>query len=186
MTRHREVYYVEYEEDFGLSGLSGKLCSAKGARPDPSAVLELAAVTAHDEEDHQLGRDVRILLESPVPDEVVRAVWPAVTGGSFGPGDHGIGAREWLRMLAEASLVDVLAETESQGSVLPEGELRACVLAEIRSAEPAVRSIVPLPQVVSMLRRIVDEPTPTSASGCSCVCSRRTRCRWTRTSTTGC
>ncbi|MEU6371237.1 hypothetical protein ABZ876_37555 [Streptomyces sp. NPDC046931] len=74
MTRHREVYYVEYEGDFGLSGLSGKLCSAKGSRPDPSAVLELAAETAREEEDHQLGRDVRLLLESDVPCEVVRAV----------------------------------------------------------------------------------------------------------------
>lgn len=157
MTRHREVYYVEYEEDFGLSGLSGKLRFAKGCRPDPLSVLELAAETARDQEDHQLGKDVRLLLESPVPDEVVRVVWPAVTGGGFDPGDHGIGAREWLRMLAEVSPVDVPEETKPQASVLPEGELRSCVLAEIRSAEPAVRSTVPLPQVVSTLRRIVDE-----------------------------
>ncbi|WBO63817.1 hypothetical protein [Streptomyces camelliae] len=157
MARQREQYGRFYEEDFGLSGLGGKLCSGKRPRPTPPAVLELAAEAVRDEEDHQLGRDVRLLLESPVPDEVISVVWPAVTGGNFDPGDHGIGARDWLRMVAEVSRVDVPDKTEAQQPGLPEGELRACVLAEIRSAEPALRSTLPLPRVVSTLRQIVDE-----------------------------
>ncbi|MDK1346470.1 hypothetical protein QNO09_24825 [Streptomyces sp. 378] len=46
MTRHREVYYVDHEGDFGLTGLAGALSSVTGPRLDAPTVLALAARTA--------------------------------------------------------------------------------------------------------------------------------------------
>ncbi|MFI2763454.1 hypothetical protein ACH5A3_32040 [Streptomyces echinatus] len=164
MTRHREVYYLAYEEDFGLSGFGGRLGPGGIPVADPPAVLAMAAETARAEEDGQLGRDVRLLLESPVPEAVVGGLWPALTGGRFDPGAHGLGARDWLRMIAQvcpAGTPDQAhaerMDTAEPGPAVPEEELRESVRAEIGAAAPALAGRVPLPDVADMLRRIVDE-----------------------------
>ena len=44
----------------------------------------------------ELRRDLGKLLDSPLSDEVLGAVWLAATGGVWDPQAHGIGVRDWL------------------------------------------------------------------------------------------
>ncbi|MGW3122359.1 hypothetical protein ACWDBW_35395 [Streptomyces sp. NPDC001107] len=44
----------------------------------------------------ELRRDLGKLLDSPLSDEVLGAVWLAATGGGWDPQAHGIGVRDWL------------------------------------------------------------------------------------------
>ncbi|MGW1746839.1 hypothetical protein ACWCRD_14710 [Streptomyces sp. NPDC002092] len=44
----------------------------------------------------ELRRDLGKLLDSPLSDEVLGAVWLAATGGGWDPRAHGIGVRDWL------------------------------------------------------------------------------------------
>ncbi|MCF2540633.1 MULTISPECIES: hypothetical protein [Streptomyces] len=156
MTRRREVYYVDHEGDFGLTGLAEALSSPAGPRLDAPAVLALAARTANDDEDHQLGKDVRLLLESPLPGEVLRTVWLAAVGGRFDPVDHGTDTRSWLR-----EIVAVCPVRESQWTgeepVVPEAEVRESVLSEITTASPALTSAAQERDVVSALGQVVAE-----------------------------
>ncbi|MGW1406657.1 hypothetical protein [Streptomyces sp. NPDC002403] len=95
MARTREVYCFDHVKDFGLSCLAGTHCSRATLRTDAPVVLALAGAQAKDEEyedegeyeceDDRLGRDVRPLLDSPLPDEVLRAVWPAAVRRCFDP-----------------------------------------------------------------------------------------------------
>ncbi|WP_128434734.1 hypothetical protein [Streptomyces cyaneus] len=100
MTRHREVYCVDHEGDFGLSGFAGALSSPTGPRRDAPTVPALAAQKARDDEDVQLGRDVRLLLESPLPDETIRTVWLAAVRERFDLADQGLDMRTWLHEIA--------------------------------------------------------------------------------------
>lgn len=159
--RHREVYYVDFQEDFGLSGLAGAVCSGTGPRPDPRSVRAWAARAATEHEDYRIGADVRLLLSSPLPDESLRALWTALTAGRFDPSaGHGIAPRDWLRLLAEVCPADPPVRTVTERQVLderrpsvPEVELRAAVRAEL---PPATAAPVP-PSVAPALRRIVDD-----------------------------
>ncbi|MCX4393020.1 hypothetical protein [Streptomyces sp. NBC_01767] len=98
--RMRELYYFDHGQDFGLSGFAGTLCSRATLRTDVPVVLALAGAQADDEDD-QLGRDVRLLLESPLPDEVLHAVWLAAVRRCFDPAEEGTDIRCWLRRVAE-------------------------------------------------------------------------------------
>ncbi|MFD0624266.1 hypothetical protein ACFQ2K_54475 [Streptomyces sanglieri] len=96
----RELYYFDHGQDFGLSGFAGTLCSRATLRTDVPVVLALAGAQTDDEDD-QLGRDVRLLLESPLPDEVLHAVWLAAVRRCFDPAEEGTDIRCWLRRVAE-------------------------------------------------------------------------------------
>ncbi|MFE7890818.1 hypothetical protein [Streptomyces sp. NPDC057412] len=153
MTRRREVYYADHEGDFGLTGLAESLSCTAEPRPDAAGVLDRAARTARDDEDHQLGRDVRLLLGSPLPGEALRTVWLAAVGGRFDPGED---TRTWLR---EIAAVCPVRETQWTGEepVVPEAEVREAVLAEIATASSALTRAVQERDVVSALRQVVIE-----------------------------
>ncbi|GGU30144.1 hypothetical protein GCM10010289_59460 [Streptomyces violascens] len=66
MTRPRPVYYMDYSDDLGLSGLTGMVCSRVGLRIDAQVVLSVAEQLVTEQEDQQLGTDVRLLLDAPL------------------------------------------------------------------------------------------------------------------------
>ncbi|NEA60391.1 hypothetical protein G3I60_41075 [Streptomyces sp. SID13666] len=100
-SRPRPVYYEDYDQDFGLSGLTARVRSRVGLRIDAPTILALAAQETTQQEDLQLGADVRLLLGSPLPDHVLHAAWRAATGGCFDPTDEATGIRDWLLRLAD-------------------------------------------------------------------------------------
>lgn len=152
---HREVYYVDYSADFGLSGLAGTVCDRTRFRIDEPTMAALAARAVLDEDD-QLGRDVRLLLESPLPEETLRAVWLAATRRGFDPAEHGLDTRAWLRRVLETCPPRPPAGSEG-GPTVTEEELRDAVSAELRLLAPALTTAVPVPDLVSALERVVRE-----------------------------
>ncbi|WKK22819.1 hypothetical protein QZH56_29315 [Streptomyces olivoreticuli] len=49
----------------------------------------------------QIGEDVRRLLGSSLPDEVIRTVWLGATKSYFDPAEHGMTGRDWLRRIEQ-------------------------------------------------------------------------------------
>ncbi|MFD7494070.1 hypothetical protein ACFV8T_16900 [Streptomyces sp. NPDC059832] len=163
VTRIRELYYDDYANDFGLSGFAGTLCSRATLRTDAAVVLALAGAQAEDEDD-RLGKDVRLLLGSPLPDEVLRTVWLAAVRRCFDPAEEGTDTRSWLRRVAEVCPPRTRERGRVEAEVLdearptvPEGELRGTVAAEIESAAPALERGVAVPDIVPALLRVVRE-----------------------------
>ncbi|MFJ8028575.1 hypothetical protein [Streptomyces sp. NPDC096311] len=102
MTRQREQYGILYEGDFGLSALAEKLSVTTGS-PDETQALHLASEVAAATEGEgavELGVDVRCLLDSPLPDDIIRTAWLAAAHGRFDPAACESGVRGWLRRLA--------------------------------------------------------------------------------------
>ncbi|MFD9338317.1 hypothetical protein ACFWBF_28530 [Streptomyces sp. NPDC060028] len=164
MARSREVYYYDHPPaDFGLSGLADRLCARATLRLDGPTVLALASAAAEDEDD-QLGRDVRLLLDSPLPDEVLGAVWLAAVRRCFDPAEEGTEPRAWLRRVAEVCPPRTsernpyeVASLDAVRPTVPEGELRTTVSAEIEAAAAGLESSVAVPGIVPALLRVVHE-----------------------------
>ncbi|MGW1726411.1 hypothetical protein ACWCQK_26170 [Streptomyces sp. NPDC002306] len=158
---HREAYYVDYAADFGLSGLAETVCRRAAFRVDEPTVATLAARAALDEDD-QLGRDVRLLLESPLSDEALQAVWLAATRRGFDPAENGLDTRAWLRRVLTVCpplpppLRPSPADAEG-GSTVTEEELRDAVTAELRLLAPALATAIPVPDLAHALERVVRE-----------------------------
>ncbi|MEU3688874.1 hypothetical protein [Streptomyces narbonensis] len=166
MARHREVYGAFYEGDFGLSALAARVHASAGP-VDPPMFLSLAADVAglgEGEGAVELGTDVRLLLDSAVPEEALRTVWRAATGGRFDPADHGTDVRGWLRRLAEPYPARVREATPRHWSLRPppvidEAGLRADVVTEIRTsaAEGGAFTSPPLAGLPGALEAIAEE-----------------------------
>ncbi|WP_411111869.1 hypothetical protein [Streptomyces sp. c-19] len=163
MTRVREVYYWDHGADFGLSGFAGRLVARTGLRLDEGVTLALAGAVAEDD-DARLGQDVRFLLDSALPDEVLHAVWLAAVRRRFDPAAEGTDIRAWLRRIAEVCPPRVLerdpyevASLDEVRPVLPEGELRTAVTAEIEPVAAGLARAVAVPDVVPALLRVVRE-----------------------------
>ncbi|MFD8740780.1 hypothetical protein ACFV06_38510 [Streptomyces sp. NPDC059618] len=146
MARQREQYGRFYEGDFGLSALAGKLSATTGSL-DEARSLRLAsevAAVCEGEGAVELGVDARCLLDSPLPDEVIRTAVLAATHGRFDPAAYEPGVRGWLHRLAEHR--PGLRHERAPGHWLAppditEEELREAVAAEIRaSAGPLDRA----------------------------------------------
>ncbi|MFB8078789.1 hypothetical protein [Streptomyces sp. NPDC056013] len=163
MARTREVYVYDYAADFGLSGFAGTLCARSTLRLDGPVVLDIAESEAEDD-DHRLGADARLLLESPLPDDVLRTVWLAAVRRCFDPAEEGTDTRSWLDEVAElcppraperdSYEVRSLDETRP---VVPEEALRTTVAAEIESAAVGLELRVAVPGIVPALLRVVRE-----------------------------
>ncbi|MGN9789730.1 hypothetical protein ACTMTU_01265 [Streptomyces sp. OZ13] len=160
--RTRPIHYVDHEADFGLSGLAGTVCSRSTLRLDGPTVLALARRAATEDEDEQLGRDARLLLDSRLPDTVVHTVWLAATRGCFDPVEEGTDMRAWLRRVAgvcpapgaEPGGFDGGARVEA-GPVVPEEELSRAVTAEIDLTAAGLERRVAVPGIVAALHRLV-------------------------------
>ncbi|MFI9582801.1 hypothetical protein ACIHCQ_13355 [Streptomyces sp. NPDC052236] len=162
-TGPREVYYMDYEEDFGLSGLSGKVCSRMGLRIDTPVILAVTAEQAAEREDNRLGTDVRLLLGSSLPDDALRHLWLAATRGCFDPAEQGDGMRDWLHRVSEVCPQREEEPSPAEAAALEEArprtseeELRGLVMNEINHLMPRLRSSVPAPEMVSALRDVVE------------------------------
>ena len=143
MTRQRERYFELYEDDFGLSALTGRLASATA--PDAVRALELAAEVAGDCEGEgavELGVDLRCLLDSGLPDGTLRAAWLAATHERFDPADFGTDLRTWLTGLADLYPARTRRRRQVYWLERPhperaEEELREAVITEIRVSASA-------------------------------------------------
>ncbi|MFE4590023.1 hypothetical protein [Streptomyces laurentii] len=163
MARARELYCYDYGGDFGLSGFAGVLYGRAALRLDGPVVLALARAAAEDD-DFQIGRDVRLLLDSGLPEGTLRAVWAAAVRRCFDPVEEGADTRAWLRQVAEVCPLRVPERGPYEERALdasrprvPEAELRASVAAEIESAATGLVRGVPVPGIVPALLRVVRE-----------------------------
>lgn len=159
MTQSDEPYYVLYDDDFGLSGLAGRSGSA----------LPLPLPEGDAEGDEQVGEDARRLLESSLPDDMIRTLWLAADGERFDPAARGATVRDWLRGWSQAYPARPPKPPKSfvkyrstmivgpRRPVLVEEEMRDAVLAEIGAVEADLARAVPLPDIVPVLRRAVAE-----------------------------
>ncbi|MEV8530184.1 hypothetical protein AB0451_39975 [Streptomyces sp. NPDC052000] len=162
MTRPRHVYCMDYSEDFGLSGLTGTVCSRVGLRIDAQVILSVAQQLATEQEDHQLGADVRLLLDGPLSESALRDVWLAATRGCFDPTENGEGMRQWLQGISdvcppheeEADLPGA-AGFDERGPQIGEEDLRGIVTAEIDYLVPKLQKAIPAPETLSALHDIV-------------------------------
>ncbi|MGK3944079.1 hypothetical protein ABK046_37335 [Streptomyces caeruleatus] len=142
MPEQREARFWSFDGDFGIS-----LLLATG----------VADVPADDaDEVRALRDDAGLLLDSPLPDEVLRTVWRAASAGRADPGAD---PRTALR-----SVVDECEEKIPHGGpepvpggsavvVVDEGAMKEKVLAEV----PAVAGLPDGPRVASALARVVAE-----------------------------
>ncbi|MFD3993990.1 hypothetical protein [Streptomyces sp. NPDC058583] len=163
MARTREVYFYDYVADFGLSGLAGTLCARSTLRLDAPVVLDIAESEAEDD-DHRLGADARLLLQSPLPDDVLRTVWLAAVRRCFDPAEQGTDTRTWLDGVAELCPPRAperdpyeVRSLDARRPVVPEEELRTTVAAEIESAAAGLELRVAVPGIVPALLRVLRE-----------------------------
>jgi hypothetical protein len=172
MARQREQYGTFYDGDFGLSALTVKLSSGT-ALPDDVQAMELAADVAalcDGEGAVELGVDLRCLLDSSLPDEVIRTAWLAATRERFDPADFGMDIRGWLRRLGDRYPPRSRKRAHVSWPAPPrpcmaEEELREAVTAETRAVAAELTHAMadsgcaaPLPEAISdALVRIVEE-----------------------------
>lgn len=94
-------------EEAALGLVTDKLTAYDGETPVDMSGIErlgedqrhiLGFDVSHDDFGYaeELRRDLGRLLDSPLSDEVLGAVWLAATGGGWDPRAHGIGVRDWL------------------------------------------------------------------------------------------
>ncbi|MFE1308075.1 hypothetical protein [Streptomyces sp. NPDC058755] len=144
MARQREQYGILYEGDFGLSALAERLFVTDRS-PDEAQSLRLAseiAAVTEGEGAVELGVDVRCLLDSPLPDDIIRTAWLVATHGRFDPAKCESGVRGWLRRLAERWPERERKQAPGQWAARPsiaEEELRTAVAAEIRASAGPLR-----------------------------------------------
>ncbi|WP_308299090.1 hypothetical protein [Streptomyces sp. GESEQ-35] len=132
-------------------------------RVDEAQALDLAAEVADDcdgEGAVELGVDLRCLLESALPEELIRTAWLAATRRSFDPVDFGMDMRGWLRRLADRYPARSRKKArgygpESSPSSMGEEELCEAVVLEIRTSASQLRHAMaksgfaaPLPESV--------------------------------------
>ncbi|MFG2952018.1 hypothetical protein [Streptomyces adustus] len=168
--RQREQYGRFYEGDFGLSELAGRLATTAGAA-DEAQSLRLASEVAalcEGEGAVELGVDVRCLLDSALPDGVIRTVWLAASHGCFDPSESEGGIRGWLRRLAERWPDRGRKSAPGHWLARPditEEKLREAVVAEIRAsagplgriADDGDRTVMPSDSVAESLEAVAQE-----------------------------
>jgi hypothetical protein len=162
--------YEQFDEDFGLSGLTKYFRYPTPLPGEEEAVGLVELIAGHEEGDYavQLLEDVQRLLESPLCEETLLTVWLAATRRYFDPGEHGLDGRIWLRRIADACVAEIRKHHPAY-MPLPPGPttdqvLREDVLAEIREIAPRLTEAVttsiyaaPLPGAVEALEQVVGE-----------------------------
>ncbi|MFF7953124.1 hypothetical protein [Streptomyces griseorubiginosus] len=142
MPEQREARFWSFDGDFGIS----RLIATDPAGVPPGDVEEARAV-----ED-----DARLLLESPLPDEVLRTVWRSASAGHRDPGADPRSALRWMIEKCEEEISVGEPEPELGRPavvVVDEVVMKEKVLAEV----PAVSGLPIGPQVALALARVVAE-----------------------------
>ncbi|MGW2864183.1 hypothetical protein [Streptomyces sp. NPDC001205] len=167
----------EFIQDIGLTWMASKsqypmwLSSADFDRFVPKSgpvdvqldLVNVPATKGNHRVFMQIGEDVRRLLASPLPDDVIRTVWLGGTESYFDPAEHGLTGRDWARLIEQRWTDSVRqrdpAFTPSPARPVTDAPLRRAVLEEINSvagdlergaSKGAVPSLVPaLEQVVT-------------------------------------
>ncbi|MFF7549142.1 hypothetical protein ACFZCU_36725 [Streptomyces canus] len=142
MPEQREARFWNFDGDFGISLLIAT---------DP-----ISAPTGDVDEARALRDDARLLLDSPLPDEVLRTVWRAASAGRRDPGtDPRSALRRIVEKCEEEISVGVPEPVPGRPAVVvvDESAMKEKVLAEV----PAVSGLPAGPQVTSALARIVAE-----------------------------
>ncbi|MGA4960397.1 hypothetical protein [Streptomyces lavendulocolor] len=162
MTEKRATYVeLGHSEDFGLTGLTEKLCSL-GHRVDRAQALD-AVVRQADQSDGEdaveLGEDARRLLASPLPDTTLHMVWLAAAGRCFDPAEHGMNSRAWLEKVSELSTERLRHNKRSYvpPPVRPvrDEDLCRAVTAEIRALAPALGQAAAPSDLTGCLEQVV-------------------------------
>ncbi|NUP39763.1 MAG: hypothetical protein HOY76_22820 [Streptomyces sp.] len=157
-------------EQAALGLVTETLAAYDGERPvDTSGIERLSADERHilgfdvfhDDFGYaeELRADLGRLLDSPLSDEVLDAVWLAATGGVWDPQAHGIGVRDWLaRMDATcAARPPRVVEGRAPGPSwsfwrLPAVDtVREAILGEIRASARELPGLVPALEQVATL-----------------------------------
>ncbi len=131
-----------------------------GTLPDggPAAwwlTLPQAAVEEFDRtRARRLGQDVRVLVESPLPDAVLRTVWLGAVHGGFDPRAHGYGARGRLRALEAAWLDRVRRDDPAFPPPPPEP------VADAEARQAVLRAIGPVADAPWTARRRIRRTGP--------------------------
>ncbi|WP_406072130.1 hypothetical protein OG372_36235 [Streptomyces sp. NBC_01020] len=112
----------------------------------------------------QIGEDVRRLLDSSLPDEVIRTVWLGVTKSYFDPAKHGMTGRGWMRRI---ELVWTTSARRLDAAFVPppphpvtDAGLRSAVLDQIRPVADELEQAAAkhsVPGVVPALQQVVGE-----------------------------
>ncbi|WP_034091503.1 hypothetical protein [Streptacidiphilus albus] len=153
--------------DFGLTGFAKYFGLPE--RHDQASTLALAARLGERYGpwlSNWLLADVRLLLDSPLPDETLRTLWLGAAEARFDPAGEGTGIRDWLEQLADVAGACRDRTFRISGEPADAG-LREAVLAELDGVGPALAEAVvtsgyaaPLPDLVPALRRVVVEVDP--------------------------
>jgi predicted DNA-binding protein len=192
VTGRQEPYCVDYDADFGLSGLTEAFAlSPPPENSDVALGLVTVKLDAYDREcpvgsvDHlgadersilgydishdgwgyadDLREDVRGLVESPLTDEAIRAVWRAAAGGVWDPAAHGMSARDWLRRIDETCAARPPRKVPGRrpapsswwGAWRPAAdEVRDDVVAEIRFCRERPAGSLPSPDALLALEEV--------------------------------
>ncbi|MEU8538873.1 hypothetical protein AB0C52_02560 [Streptomyces sp. NPDC048717] len=128
------------EGDFGLSDLTWWF-SWKWM--EPTARDRLRVAVAADEEAHTPGSgaalvlvDVLRLLDSPLSDDTLATLWREATRRAYDPGRIGIGARDWLKTIADECRARLAEVAPDYRPVTPpvDEEYQDAVLREVRES----------------------------------------------------
>ncbi|WP_329613827.1 hypothetical protein OG244_11845 [Streptomyces brevispora] len=164
----------EFDEDFGLSGLTQKFRDPAQVSDGDAAADVVAAVADQFDGAYawQLLEDVRRLMASSLTDEAIVTLWLGATRGYFDPTAHAMNGRAWLRRIADVCVTRIRRDEPSFVPTASESledrdrdqELRVAVLEEIQAvgsalADAGVTSLyaAPLPELVPTLERAVAE-----------------------------
>ena len=149
-------------EEAALGLVTDKLTAYEGETPVDMSGFErlgederhiLGFDVCHDDFGYaeELRRDLGKLLDSPLSDEVLGAVWLAATGGVWDPRAHGIGVRDWLaRMDAtcaarppRAMVGRAPGPSWSYWRLPAVATVREAILAEIRASAAELPGLAP-------------------------------------------
>ncbi|MEU4167475.1 hypothetical protein AB0F46_11375 [Streptomyces sp. NPDC026665] len=199
MTGRQDPYYVCYDGDFGLSGLAEAFALSLAAPENTRAALGLVTAkldaydretpvggvdhldadqrsilgydTSHDEWGYadDLRDDVRTLIESPLSDEAIQAVWRAASGGVWDPAAHGTSTRDWLRCVEESCAARPPRKVPGRRpapsplwDARPPSadEVRDDVVTEIRSCHERWADSLPSPDTLTALEEVAVHAHP--------------------------
>ncbi|MFF7599786.1 hypothetical protein [Streptomyces mirabilis] len=142
MPEQREARWWNFDGDFGISRLTAT---------DP-----VATPAGDADEARALRDDARLLLDSPLPDEILRTVWLAASGDRQDPGTD---PRRRLRRIVERCEEEISAEVPDLAPgtpavvVVDENAMREAVLVEVHAVSGTPNG----PQVAPALERVVAE-----------------------------